>query len=598
MYTTIALFRMPPQRNTLVDLLPRRSQSEAMEAELVDLLNDVDLNEADRAALYAKLELLRTSDESGVSLYDHLSELLAEVLTSPNPGQAVDNLERISERLKVTRVTSAGSKGSRYQGGVGPGLGSGADDSPLPVEREATFEGEMAMLKQAVGRERMQATRAPVLPASVAEKLSIIPDMMRQWHMFNMAGFGLPASDYTRLTLAMRKLVLDWPLKSIRFWGKILGIHKDYFVMETEFQDGDYESVTGSDDEDEEDNRKMAAASQNSDTLSKDVSICEDDDDEIRPVRKRPVSIPSEPHGTGTNAKVYFVCNEQSPYGRSGFGAENHATFPPFPGNEANYLRAQIARIASSTSISPIGYFKFDEEGAEEEEEHEETRDTYVRDEEFDGLPSRELSDPSLTCWVHHANYILPQGRTVWVNPVLAKRKGGQEGNEDEGEEDEDDDEEEERKEPDEPEPEFPQPLLIPISEDVDVGPTQAWLARLSSQFVPEHSPVAVTSVTWPGAVAVATDRGRFFENLYIGFGQKQLDSTQMEFPTGPEVTEQDDPTPGEEAAIRAAMKEQEEWQQTRGRRRGEGDDDDDDEDDDDEGDDEDGADFDDNDDD
>ncbi|GFS08552.1 radial spoke head protein 4-like protein A [Elysia marginata] len=199
---------------------------------------------------------------------------------------------------------------------------------------------------------------------------------------------------------------------------------------------------------------------------------------------------------------------------------------------------------------------------------------------------------------------------TVWFNPVHAKRKQGEEGEGNEDEDDEEDDEEEERKEPDEPEPEYPQPLLIPVSEDVDVGPTQAWLARLTSQFVPEHSPVAVSSVTWPGAVAVATDRGKFFENLYIGFGQKQLDSTfdpatpeepQIEFPTGPEVTEQDDPTPGEEAAIRAAMREQEEWQQLNGRKKGgrEGEDEDEEEDeDDDEADDEDGGDYDDNDDD
>ena len=69
------------------------------------------------------------------------------MLTNPNPDQAVDNLERISERLKVTRVTSAGSERSGYYGGVGPGLGTGIENTSLPVEREPTFEGEMAMLK-------------------------------------------------------------------------------------------------------------------------------------------------------------------------------------------------------------------------------------------------------------------------------------------------------------------------------------------------------------------------------------------------------------------------------------------------------------------
>ena len=43
-------------------------------------------------------------------------------------------------------------------------------------------------------------------------------------------------------------------------------------------------------------------------------------------------------------------------------------TYPPFPGNEGNYLRAQIARISATTQISPSGYYQppEDEEEAEE----------------------------------------------------------------------------------------------------------------------------------------------------------------------------------------------------------------------------------------
>lgn len=59
-------------------------------------------------------------------------------------------------------------------------------------------------------------------------------------------------------------------------------------------------------------------------------------------------------------------------------------TYPVFPGNEGNYLRAQIARISGSTHVSPIGYFIFnkeiDDEEVEEEEdemENEEIGDNY-----------------------------------------------------------------------------------------------------------------------------------------------------------------------------------------------------------------------------
>ena len=43
-------------------------------------------------------------------------------------------------------------------------------------------------------------------------------------------------------------------------------------------------------------------------------------------------------------------------------------SYPPFPGVERNYLRAQIGRISASTHVSPLGYFRFDDEGEEEEE--------------------------------------------------------------------------------------------------------------------------------------------------------------------------------------------------------------------------------------
>ena len=43
-------------------------------------------------------------------------------------------------------------------------------------------------------------------------------------------------------------------------------------------------------------------------------------------------------------------------------------TFPAFPGNEANYLRAQIARIAASTIVAPRGFFTTEVEDEEDDD--------------------------------------------------------------------------------------------------------------------------------------------------------------------------------------------------------------------------------------
>ena len=60
----------------------------------------------------------------------------------------------------------------------------------------------------------------------------------------------------------------------------------------------------------------------------------------------------------------------------------------------------------------------------------------------------------------------------------------------------------------------------------------------------------------------------RKFENVYLGWGHKYSQDNYSpiappviceEFPSGPEITEAEDPTPEEEAALRAAKQEAQE---------------------------------------
>ena len=60
----------------------------------------------------------------------------------------------------------------------------------------------------------------------------------------------------------------------------------------------------------------------------------------------------------------------------------------------------------------------------------------------------------------------------------------------------------------------------------------------------------------------------RKFENVYIGYGHKYSQDNysptpppaiQEEFPSGPEITEVEDPTPEEEAALRMAQRDAQE---------------------------------------
>ena len=172
-------------------------------------------------------------------------------------------------------------------------------------------------------------------------------------------------------------------------------------------------------------------------------------------------------------------------------------SYPPFPGVEANYLRAQVARISAGTHISPSGFYRFDEEN-EAEGDEDGGRDSYVVNEEYEGMPVREFVDASLANWVHHVQHILPQGRTKWWNPKQPK------GDEEEMDNEE---EEEEKEEPDEPEPEVGPQLLTPLSEDTQIEGEPAWTAKISSNLIAQFAIAIVRSNLWPGAYAFAVEK-------------------------------------------------------------------------------------------
>lgn len=258
-----------------------------------------------------------------------------------------------------------------------------------------------------------------------------------------------------------------------------------------------------------------------------------------KPWTKLPPVTPAQ-LSTGRKVKKFFTGKLDAPV----------VCYPPFPGNEANYLRVQIARISAGTQVSPNGYYQFDEE--EEEEDEAEGRTDFVENPDFEGVALRDLVDPSLSNWVHHVQHILPQGRCTWFNPVQK--------NDDDFDEEE---EEEEREEPDEPEPEVGPPLLTPLSEDVEFDGIPPWSASITSHLVPQHAIAILRSNLWPGAFAFSN--GKKFENVYLGYGHKYGSSNyspppppevQKEYQSGPEITETEDPTVEEEAALKAAQEE------------------------------------------
>jgi len=384
-----------------------------------------------------------------------------------------------------------------------------------------------------------------------------IPNSLHMAYFFEQAGVGLSREEIYKISLSMKSLVYTYPLQSARFWGKLFGTEKSYYIAEVEFRDGEGEEEMGEDEDEEE---KSGKENEEEANTGEDGPAEENN----LPVNtwKAPPPIIKEDHKSGANKYVYFVCNEPGERWEklphvspaeiqvarqidkffTGHLDRDVIAYPPFPGNEANYLRAQIARISASTTISPAGYFIFDED--EEEEEEEELHESYMPNSEFEGLSISELVDPSMASWAHHNQYILPQGRCTWYNPY--------EQPEDDFEEEEE--EEEEHNLDQNIIPESGPSLLASVSDDKGIGSVPAWSTYPSSRVLPEYAVAVARSNIWPGAYAIAKES--VFENIYVGWGKKYSAFTyappqpplpQDEYPLSQEIQEALDPTVQEE---------------------------------------------------
>ncbi|XP_064602607.1 radial spoke head protein 4 homolog A-like [Liolophura sinensis] len=502
--------------------------------------SDLKINPKETDYINAKSYLLSASSATGLNLFDHLSQVLAKVL-SERPENVVDVFEDVSKETKRAKFTSQVDT-------VQDKLDQSTEVALATIQKKLFSKGE--------GEDEA--------PEQDEEVETPLPNLMELCFYFEQAAIGLNREEMIRIWLALKTLVDSHPLQHVRFWGKLLGTEQNYIVAEVEYREGD----------EEEEEEEEPEVDQEDEGLKDDDEDGEDEDQEEddtpKPDYKPPPVVPKEDNRSGANKKTYFVCNEPGkPWIKlpqvtpsqisSARQIKKYFTgrldapvvsYPPFPGNEANYLRAQIARISAGTHVSPLGFYQFDEE--EEEEEEGEARDNFVENLDFEGIPVRDLIDPTLSNWVHHVQHILPQGRCSWWNPVQKTE-----------EEFEDEDEEEEREEPDEPEPEVGPPLLTPLSEDAEISNMPPWTAKLSSSLISQYAIAVLHSNLWPGAHAFAFDKK--FENIYIGWGHKYstdnysppaAPAIQEEFPSGPEITEVEDPTPEEEAALRAAQQE------------------------------------------
>jgi len=419
----------------------------------------------------AKAYLKKAAGQNGQNLYDHLTQVLVK-LVQEQPDQALQQFESLSLSLKQQQYQSV--KYSEY-----PSYSKDEKQKQQLLDCLSTIQQSLGAKKQSSGDDGEQEQVDEVAAADQVP----IPDLVHDHHLLQQAGINLNNEQVYQLYLSIQQLANQYQLANVRFWGKIFGTKKDYYIVEAKLTS----------DQDDVDN--------------------ESSDNKMEPI------------GTGANQYVYYVSNSiiNSKWQRlppvtpeliilsrqmrrhfTGDLSSSVLGFPRFPYSEGHYLRAQIARITAATTISPKGYYSLDQE--------DEDSGVMIEDEEFQGLSNDELL--SADNWCHHRPHLLRQGRCKpWQEP------------EKEGDDDADADSDD--KKDDEEEAEEPVPLLSSLDQDqYQVGKKSlpTWSYRLSPSSSNQHSIVSVHSLMWPGSVTVC--KKKQFINIYIGYGQKYLATT------------------------------------------------------------------------
>lgn len=436
-------------------------------------------------------KILKSSD--GRDLYSHLVECFNNLILY-YPDDVLDKFEEVSYLLKDEDKTKM-RKFLNLDNKV---------DQKVMTECKKDYINKASALFPAKSQEG-DGDEQPEAPT--AGKLS---NLHADSEILEWAGISFGDAETYRLQTSLTKLSTTSGSEKLRFWGKIYGTERDYYIAEG--------YVAGGDEEEGE----------------------------------KPKGF--EERGTGVNQYVYWVTNnplsdwtmlpdvtpEQLKASRSikvkitGDLERKIITNPFFHGQEKHYLRAQIARIIHSTTIIPAGLHKTTEDNPREIEPIEFEEDKVY-------VPTTETQSQKKN-WVHANKSILNNNRVSHMEP--------------EGEEYGEMEPEEIQKLQDKQDP--PEPRLKPITEDETKDEEDtAWTLRLvgDQTRTPDikgksnhYGVVVVKSTIWPGSTT-CWKQDKYIQ-IYVGDGHKSEAKTYFpiyppEIPEDPEdLPENPEPQP------------------------------------------------------
>lgn len=405
--------------------------------------------------------------EKGKSVMDHLVQVFAQLIYD-NPRDPLTNLELVSQEVKENSFRYFREPLNKQQ----------------DLQHVLKYSAEAQSL---IGRPKEENDEG-VLVEIAPEPLAYIPDLLEDRELLRWAGIDLGEDESLRLQNSLKKLMKEKAARDIRFWGKILGTEKDYYIVEGNGDAAEEEAERPSDFE-----KRGEGVNTYTYWVTDGAFGAWHELPDINPVHIKAAREIRKCFTGHLEAKVI-----SNPY---------------FPGTEKELLRTQIARITHSSILIQKGLFKTVEDAPTEVEAEEEP------------ILQNTQSLKNISNWVHQHPNILKCGRVSHMEPEPV---------------DEEIDIEVLKAQILEADP--LEDRLKPLDRDAaPAGFDSAWISRYlgDAQEYELTFPIkgkvtyavnVLRSMWWPGAVAVQQN-GKLL-HFYLGDGMKS--ATKKYFPVRP----------------------------------------------------------------
>lgn len=403
--------------------------------------------EAKRSLEAVKQQLKEQKELEGsnvkTDLYAHLTEVFNRVLQY-HPTDAFEKFEEISTMVKETNLKFADPR---------PDFEINANNNHAAHQEAVALIAKAKNLINGVPDVGVSPLDKDLLSK---DNTCIIPNLAEQAAMLEWAGIDFGQDNTFLLQKALKRLAVLSGATQLKFFGKIYGTQKDYWVVQGKL--GFTEEEPENDTIEPRGQGANAVVFWVTDSLLNDWIQLPDAQPETLQVSRL--------------IKHVFTGNLNTPIDSN----------PPFPGKERHLLRAQLARIMHATEIVPKGIYEVDEETNE------------VRMAEEPANPGTEELK-SLENWSHMHPVLLKVGRCSHIAPTDM----GEEEKEEYMAKLAEEDKVEER--------------FKAINEDVPVPSVEtAWLSRVcgdtqtynKGEGTVTYAVNVLTSLRWPGSVTVA----------------------------------------------------------------------------------------------